>query len=142
VVGRGRDGEVWAMSMIMVIPELVRSVGKAVAEQSRMLPTEAAVQREFVGAKVEDCPGVAPVTRVLEQGPAVFTALRDELRDLLEEAATAFAEAADILEAVDEQASAEVGTLLERVDKATATGDASGPGVGSTADGRDAKTGL
>lgn len=59
---------------------------------------------------------VAPVAQVLDEAPVVFTRLRDELSQLLDDCATAFADVARIFEEAEYAASSEVSRAMSAVE--------------------------
>lgn len=115
------------MPAIQMIPDAMRGYSTRLTAEADMLPAEGRLEG-FYGPRATQYDAVAPVTQVLEQAPKVFGQLRNELRDLLTECATAFTEAAAILEGADQASVTELGSLTAEVE-AAATEDATTPGT-------------
>ncbi|MFS0706089.1 hypothetical protein AB6N23_16390 [Cellulomonas sp. 179-A 9B4 NHS] len=133
------------MPAIHMIPDAMRGYSTRLEAEADMLPAEGRLDG-FYGPRATQYDAVAPVTQVLEKAPQVFVQLRNDLRDLLNECATAFTEAAAILEGADQASVTQLSSLTAEVE-AAATEDATTPGTPAptapaptTDAGRSAKT--
>ncbi len=133
------------MPAIHMIPDAMRGYSTRLTAEADMLPDEGRLEG-FYGPRATQYDAVAPVTQVLEKAPKVFTGLRNELRDLLTECATAFTEAAAILEGADQASVTQLSSLTAEVEAAV-TEDATTPAAPTapspaptTGAGRSAKT--
>lgn len=105
------------MPLIQVIPDAMRQYARKLDSTQDMLPEPARLEG-FYGPRAAQYDAVAPVDRVLDDAPRTFNELREELRRLLSECATAFTEAAAILEGADEASRARLSTLTAEVESA------------------------
>lgn len=88
---------------------------------TELLPPSAALT-PVLGPRPSQYAAVAPVVAVLDNAPAVFSSLREELLGILEDCATAFSEAAAILEGAESAALTEVNAVTATLDDALELG--------------------
>ncbi|QGQ19961.1 hypothetical protein GC089_12970 [Cellulomonas sp. JZ18] len=139
--------------------ETLQGEAKRLQRVADLLP-EPATLRPVLGPRAGQYAAVQPVAHVIDQAPGVFNQLREELRAILLDSATAFEQAAQILAGTEQAAADEVtrvSQMFERQvsvdDQAMASGTAAPDGAAAgaspatvapatTADDPNARAGL